>query len=253
MLSARLGRPLVDSAAIGARLDAVDWFMANRSLRGRLRDRLKGSADMARALSRLALGRGGPRDLGALRDGLKAGELMVAEVLTSRGADGSEPPPHELARALEALTPSLFPELARFLATLSEGLGTDLPAQARDGGFVAPGTRPELDQTRALRDDSRRVVAGLEQALAAETGVPLKIKHNGVLGYFVEVTAKQADALFQPVRETLATLRAAQDKGLERALQREAEAQAMCYAGKDFLAGVEGVATKTRPVWQQYK
>jgi len=198
LLSARLGRPLVDIAAIGSRLDAVDWFMAHRTLRGRLRDRLKGSADMARALSRLALGRGGPRDLGALRDGLKAGELIVAEVLTSSGTADSVPPPQEMASALEALTPSLFPELARFLASLSEGLGTDLPAQARDGGFVAPGTRPELDQTRALRDDSRRVVAGLEQALAAETGVPLKIKHNGVLGYFVEVTAKQADALFQP-------------------------------------------------------
>ena len=198
LLAARLARPLLSPVAIGARLDGVGWFLERRSLRARLRDQLKGSGDMARALSRLALGRGGPRDLGCLRDGLKAGEAIAAAVLSGTGQSAMDGPPAEIAEALSALTPSLHPDLARFLANLSENLGEDLPAQARDGGFVAPGARPELDQTRALRDDSRRVVAALEQALIAETSVPLKIKHNAVLGYFVEATAKQGEALFQP-------------------------------------------------------
>src|SRR6185369_308070 len=79
---------------------------------------------------------------------------------------------------------------------LAEGLGADLPAQARDGGFVREGVRPELDQARALRDDSRRVILHLEAQLVADSGVALKIRHNAVLGYFVETTAKAAEPLF---------------------------------------------------------
>ncbi|HYD45048.1 MAG TPA: DNA mismatch repair protein MutS, partial [Phenylobacterium sp.] len=196
LLAARLARPLLDPAAIDARLDAVAWFCERRRLRQDLREQLKGLGDMARALSRLALGRGGPRDLGCLRDGLKCGERIPAMFAAS--PDPLNPPPGEVEAALRALTPALTADLAGFQQTLTEGLGPDLPLQARDGGFVAAGVRPELDQARALRDDSRRVIAALEQRLAAESGVPLKVRHNAVLGYFVEATAKAAEPLLRP-------------------------------------------------------
>ncbi len=197
MLAARLARPLLDPAAIEVRLDAVGWFVAHRSLRQRLREELKGLGDMARALSRLALGRGGPRDLGCLRDGLARGEAIAGLFAGARPPlDG--PPPAEVLGALAGLHAADHFELGAFRQMLETGLGTDLPAQARDGGFVAPGVRPELDQARALRDDSRRVILTLEAQLAADSGVALKIRHNAVLGYFVETTAKAAEPLMAP-------------------------------------------------------
>lgn len=194
LLAERLARPLLDPARIEARLDAVQWFLERRRLREDVRDQLRKAGDMARALSRLALGRGGPRDLGCLRDGLNVGEIIAS----LPPGEPLAPPPAEIEAALNAISPSTSVDLSSLLATLEAGLGPDLPAQARDGGFVAEGVRPELDQARALRDDSRRVIAGLETRLAAETGVPLKIRHNAVLGYFVETTAGKADPLFQP-------------------------------------------------------
>jgi DNA mismatch repair protein MutS len=196
LLAARLARPLLDPAAIDRRLDAVAWFCERRPLRHKTREALRGVGDMARSLSRLALGRGGPRDLACLRDGLGGGEAAAGLF-----AETPEPlvgPPPEIAEALAALTPAAADEIAAFRRLLDEGLGQDLPAQARDGGFVAPCVRPELDQARALRDDSRRVIAGLEAQLAADSGVALKIRHNAVLGYFVEATAKAAEPLLKP-------------------------------------------------------
>ena len=196
LLAARLARPLLDPAAIDARLDAVGWFCEHRGQRQRLRDQLKGLSDMARSLSRLALGRGGPRDLGALRDGLAAAEGIVGLFASTR--DPLVEPPAEIASALGALNLDLHAQLLAFRDLLAAGLGTELPAQARDGGFVAAGVRPELDQARALRDDSRRVIAGLEARLIGESGAALKIRHNAVLGYFVETTAKAAEPLMKP-------------------------------------------------------
>lgn len=196
LLAARLARPLLDPAAIDARLDAVAWFCEKRRERERLREALQRLPDMARALSRLALGRGGPRDLGALAGGLSTGEAVVR--LFAETKDPLVALPKEIASALAALDLARTPELSAFRDLLADGLGPDLPALARDGGFVAAGVRPELDQARALRDDSRRVIAGLEARLAEESGVALKIRHNAVLGYFVECTAKAAEPLMAP-------------------------------------------------------
>ena len=197
LLASRLSRPLMDPELIGVRLDAIDWLVERRGLRQDLRRALKGSPDLARALSRLALGRGGPRDLGGLAQALGIGESL-AGMLQGQG-DGPDGPPPELAQALMALEPARHPELSAFREMLDRGLGPDLPAAARDGGFVAQGVRAELDQARALRDDSRRVVAALEVRLQTESGVNgLRIRHNAVLGYFVETSAKQAESLFQP-------------------------------------------------------
>ncbi|MBS0489552.1 DNA mismatch repair protein MutS [Phenylobacterium sp.] len=192
LLASRLARPLLDPAAIDARLDAIEWFCERRPLRAKLRDQLRGMGDMARALSRLALGRGGPRDLGSLKAGLAGGEAIFSLFAAPEPLD---PAPAEIAGALAALHPTADLELADFRRMLAEGLGEELPAQARDGGFVAAGVRAELDQARALRDDSRKVILQLEAKLAAESGVALKIRHNAVLGYFVEATAKAAEPL----------------------------------------------------------
>jgi len=192
-LAARLARPLLDVEAIDRRLDAVAWLLERRSLRRDLRERLKGSGDMARALSRLALGRGGPRDLGALRAALRTGiDLKALVGAVKEPLDG---PPLELSQALIAVTPS--DGLAALLGDLERGLAEELGQNARDGGFVAPGYRPELDEARALRDDSRRVVAAMEADLQRDSGAPLKVRHNAVLGYFLETTAKHAEPLLK--------------------------------------------------------
>jgi len=195
MLADRLARPLLDPERIGARLDAVEFFLERRSLRQRARDALREAGDMARALSRLALGRGGPRDLGLLRGGLSAGEALAALFAAEPEPFGL---PAEAQRAAAALSLADKPRLTAFLEGLRAGLDDGLPAQARDGGFVRPGFRPELDQARQLRDDSRRVILALEARLQSETGLSLKVRHNAVLGYYVECTSKAGEALLRP-------------------------------------------------------
>ncbi len=195
MLAARLSRPLLDPDRINARLDAVAWLLDRRPLRENIRRALKGSPDLARALSRLALGRGGPRDLGALRDGLRAADALAG--LLAGPADPLDEPPRELAAALQALEEARQGSASDFLGALELGLGPDLPALARDGGFVATGVRLELDEARALRDDSRLVIVALEARLQAESGAPVRIRHNAVLGYFVEASARQAEPLMR--------------------------------------------------------
>ena len=194
-LAARLARPLLSPAAIDARLDAVAWFAARGAARRTARDALQGSGDMARALGRLTLGRGGPRDLGCLRDGLAAGARL--ERLLVSEDDRLEVLPDEIAVACARLGPQAPQAIRDLQSQLAEGLGPDLPASPRDGGFVASAVSAALDEARALRDDSRRVVAALESRLSDSTGVALKIRHNAVLGYFIEATAKQAEPLLQ--------------------------------------------------------
>ena len=179
LLAERLMSPLTDPDAIARRQDAVAFMLSEPSLSDRLRDGLKRVPDMPRALSRLALDRGGPRDLGAILQGIvTAGE--VASLL------GRATLPDELARAVEDLN-ALPADLAQLLGSM---LAEDLPLLKRDGGFLREGAVPELDEVRALRDQSRRVIAGLQLQYAEETGIKsLKIKHNNVLGYFIEVTA----------------------------------------------------------------
>jgi DNA mismatch repair protein MutS len=195
-LADRLARPLLDVARIDARLDAVALFVEQRRLRQEAREILRQAGDMARALSRLALGRGGPRDLGTLRGGLVAGGTLAG--LFAVAKEPLIPPAVEVNQAVAALDLTDKPALAALLADLEAGLDSEQPALARDGGFVRPGFRPELDDARRLRDDSRKVVAALEARLQQETGVSLKIRHNAVLGYFVDCTAKQGEALLAP-------------------------------------------------------
>lgn len=190
LLAERLASPLLDPAGIGRRLDAVSWFVDHADWRGAVRQALRGSADAARAVTRLALGRGGPRDLAALRDGLKAGERAALNV--------GEEAPEELAMAAAACAIQGDGALSALVADLSAALGEALPLLTRDGGFIADGYDAALDEHRALSRDARQVVAGLQQAYAEQAGLPLKVKHNNVLGYHLEATAKQAESLMRP-------------------------------------------------------
>ncbi len=205
LLGARLGAPLTDTEAIAGRLDMVRFLLDDEALRDDLRCGLRRCPDVERALSRLTLGRGGPRDLAAVRDA-----LTEAAALRQRlSADGLAPPPEgiERVRADLGFHETLVERLARALAE-------ELPLLARDGGFIAAGYTAELDELKTLRDESRRLIAGLQSRYADETAIPsLKIRHNNVLGYYVEVTPTHADKV--PVgelgpfihRQTLASAR----------------------------------------------
>ncbi len=187
LLALRLAQPLTDPAAIDARLDAVTFFVADERLSNEVRDILKQSPDIARALSRLSLGRGGPRDLAAIRDGLVAAASLRQRL--DAAADIGLPPALEAARVGLGFHAEVIDRLARALAA-------DLPLLARDGGFIAREYSETLDQLIGLRDESRKLIVGLQTRYIEETGIAgLKVKHNNVLGYFIEVSAKQADAM----------------------------------------------------------
>ena len=192
-LGERMLAPLTDAGAIGARLDGVGYFVANSSARDMLRGALRRAPDMARALARLSVGRGGPRDLGALRDAL-AVALSLNEIVR-RGATAIAPPGGEVAATLETLVEQ-FHAVRALAQKLARLLGPDLPLFARDGGFIAVGQYQQLDELRALRDDARRVIVELEGRLKGETGISsLKVRHNNVLGYHIEITTTNGDKL----------------------------------------------------------
>ncbi|MFO1097435.1 MAG: DNA mismatch repair protein MutS [Xanthobacteraceae bacterium] len=186
LLAQRLAAPLTDPQVIGDRLDAIAWFVADAPLRGETRGTLRAAPDLARALSRLVLGRGGPRDLAAVRDALATAAALGARLAAVEAA------PQEIAQAIADLR---RPD-ASFVAALDAALADELPYFKRDGGFVRAGYDTALDETRALRDEARRVIAALQARYAEATGIrSLKIRHNNVLGYFVDVTAQHGDKL----------------------------------------------------------
>src|SRR5580693_8869588 len=184
LLAQRLAAPLTDPAEIAHRLDAVSAFVNDSAMRGEIRGTLKTVPDLARALARIVVGRGGPRDLAAIRDGI------CAAVEFSTRLSALAEVPRDIAEAIAALRrpdAAIATELARALAD-------ELPAFRRDGGFVRSGYQASLDEARALRDESRRVIAALQVRYAETTGVKaLKIRHNNVLGYFVDVTAQHGE------------------------------------------------------------
>src|SRR5215470_1296078 len=189
LLAQRLAAPLTDSAQIARRLDAVSTFVADSAAREDIRSILRGAPDMSRALARLSVGRGGPRDLAGLRDGILAADQTLARL------GELDQPPQDIISVIAALrAPSR--ELA---SELGRALGEQLPLIKRDGGFVREGYEAALDEARSLRDASRLVVAAMQARFADDTSIKgLKIRHNNVLGYFVEVTAQHGDRLMSP-------------------------------------------------------
>jgi DNA mismatch repair protein MutS len=223
-LHQRLAAPLTDPAAIDMRLDAVGFFLAKPDLRESVRRTLKAAPDIARACARVTLGRGGPRDLGALRGGLACARALRRTVGELR--EVLQPAPGELLAALTALTEGLA-AAGPLSDRLERLLVAEPPFFTRDGGFIVAGAHAALDESRALRDESRRVIAALQARYRAETGIgSLKIKHNAVLGYFIEVSAAQADRLIASAggafrhRQTVASaMRFATDELAELAMR----------------------------------
>jgi DNA mismatch repair protein MutS len=190
LLNARFAAPLTDVDAIAARQDAVAQFADDRELCETLREKLRQGPDIARALARLSVQRAGPRDLSCLRDGISCARAVRDLVKTGKG---------EAAGAITGLIEGIA-ALSQLDAKLRHLLIDEPPFYARDGGFIRAGAHAGLDEIRALRDESRRVIATLEARYRQETGTPLKIKHNGVLGYFIEVSTQHADKLMTSYR-----------------------------------------------------
>jgi DNA mismatch repair protein MutS len=189
LLAERLASPLTDPAAINLRLDSLDFLVEAAPTRDALRRALARAPDFLRALARLSLDRGGPRDLAAIRDGLAAAGALAS-----------------ILEAADDLPPELLGDYARLRADcgalerdLQSTLADDLPFLKRDGGFVRSGALPALDEARRLRDESRRVIAEMQASYAEQAGVrQLKIKHNNFLGFYIETQQAAGETLLKP-------------------------------------------------------
>jgi DNA mismatch repair protein MutS len=188
LLAEDIAAPLTDQGAIEARLALVAWLHEDAIRRERVRVALKAMPDFARALARLTAGRGSPRDLALLRDGLGSAALLKQEM------DGESDRP--------SLLDSLLPRLVgheSLVETFARALVEAPPIDASKGGYIAPGYDAELDALRDSTSNGRRAIAMLEARYRDSTGIPsLKIRHNAVLGYHVEVSARHADRLMAP-------------------------------------------------------
>jgi DNA mismatch repair protein MutS len=188
LLAEDLSAPLTEAGEIEARLDLVGWLVNDALLREDLRRILRALPDVGRALGRVVAGRGSPRDLGQLRDGLLGADALAR---------------HLAGQALRpALVEAILPRLVGHDALIdlyARALITAPPTERGQGGYIAEGYDASLDQLRRTAKDGRVAVAALEAKYREETGIAtLKIKHNGVLGYFIEVPAGRADALMAP-------------------------------------------------------
>ena len=192
LLEQRLSSPSRNLDVIQTRLAALDFAVEQTQLSSDLRAALRKTPDLDRALSRLALERGGPRDLAAVRN-----TLIQAEAISDLCSGQNMPP--LLQEALTALT-----GFDALLPLLDAALIAEPPLLARDGGFIAEGYDSELDEARTLRDEGRSVIAALQKKYSDHTGITsLKIKHNNVLGYFIETTATHAEKMLSaPLSET---------------------------------------------------
>jgi DNA mismatch repair protein MutS len=187
LLAERLSAPSTDPALIAERLDAVAFFLERSDIRAGLRARLARAPDLARALSRLSLQRGGPRDLASVGAALFAARDIAA---LFAGAEA----PNDVARDLAILADAD----ATLAGEIAQSLADSVPLDRRGGDFIREGRDAELDEARRLRDESRVVIASLQARYAEETGAKIKIKHNNFLGYFIEVPAAQGERLLRP-------------------------------------------------------
>lgn len=248
LLAEHISAPLTDLDAIGARHDAIAWMLEEPNRQRVVRETLSGTADLSRILSRVVLERAGPRDLQALGAGLAKADVLLGTL--------SGPLPALMAQAKTSL--SNKPDaLAR---RLDHELVESPPLLARDGGFVAAGVDADLDGARALRDDARKIIAGLQATYTQQSAArSLKIKHNGVLGYFIEVPTLQAGPLQEAPetffhRQTMANAMRFSTKELAQLEAKIASAgaravalelarfEALCTTVKEARQSIQGVA-----------
>lgn len=192
LLKQRLNSPLIDSCEINKRLDSVDFFVKKDELLLKLRTELKKTGDMARSVSRLGLGRGSPKDILTLSQGLmlcQEIENFFHDVTDLKKIDN-------VFNAVKKLKISNNSKLFRFAVEASKAFLSDAPLNLRQGGFIASGWSSELDELKILRSDSRQHIANLQAEYREVSSIPtLKVKHNNILGYFIEITPKYSDKM----------------------------------------------------------
>ena len=192
LLASRLTAPLKHKAQIMARHDLIEAMLTHAKMADQMRQNLKSMPDLERALSRLGLGHGGPRDLAAIAHGINAASVM-ADAIDKRSANGLA---DELADDQLSALASHLSGSTQLVQQITNALDDDLPLLARDGGFIRQGYDTVLDELFTLRDESRRFIAALQQRYIEDTGITsLKIKHNNVLGYHIDVRSNHADKL----------------------------------------------------------
>jgi DNA mismatch repair protein MutS len=249
LLARHLAMPLTQPQEINQRLDTVSYFTAHAAVREETRGFLRQCADIERSLARLSLDRGGPRDLAAIRDTL-AQTVQLHRLISGKAHGLDAGIPRGLQQALDTL--SLWGTHHPLIDQLERALAPDLPLLVRDGGFIAQGYAPKLDELKALRDDSRQHIARLQAEYAQATGVnTLKIKHNNVIGYYIEVTTANADRLFSDNarfihRQTMASAARFTTVELSELERKIAEA-----AGKSLALELELFAQLTKEVLSQ--
>lgn len=246
-LAEDLSAPLADSVAIEARLALVDYILTDPLLRGDVRTMLRSLPDIGRALGRLVAGRGSPRDLGQIRDGLSEARLI-----------------HELLKGkpdCPALLKKLLPDLAghgELTNLLARALVPSPPTEPQSGGYIAEGYDASLDELREVSGNARRAIAAMEARYREETSIPsLKIKHNGVLGYFIEVPSKHADKLMTADsgfthRQTMASAVRFNSLPLHEEASRIAEAggRALAAEASHFEELVDRIAARREAIAQ---
>ncbi len=194
MLQQHLASPSLDLTLICTRLNRVEILLTSPSHMDTLNTHLKEVPDMERALSRLAIGRGGPRDLLVIAQGLSQAEIIRTQLQTSEDVRTT------FADILSILAHD--PKIAQLQDKLQKAVKESPPMLTRDGNFIARGYSDALDRLMMIRDESRKLIAGLQGKYQQDTGIDkLKISHNNVLGYFIEVTAKNGDALMAKANE----------------------------------------------------
>ena len=251
LLASRIAAPLADKPAIDDRLSLAGWFVSHEICAEDVRDDLSALPDIERCLSRLAVGRGGPRDLQNLADGLGYARRLATQI-EAEMADGnalSAQPPSLSSLCKHAALPGAVADI------IQPALADELPLLTRDGNFIRMGYEPRLDELRQLRDESRRLIAALQHRYATDTDISsLKIKHNNVLGYHIEVRTLHGDKLMadeqfihrqttaQAVRFTTTEL-----ADLERDLASAAD-RALAVEQDLFQALVEQVLAKSADI-----
>ena len=196
LLASRVSNPLKDIEGINRRLDSVEFFTRFNRIRQEVRAILKACPDIERAVSRLSLGRGGPRDLANIKTAL-AIVPQLKNLVMSFNQNTDEQILSEFPDSLKTVLNNLG-EHSNLVSTLEQALAEDLPLLARDGGFIREGFYPPLDEIKLLKNDSHKMIVELQNKYAEATGISnLKIKYNNVIGYFIEVQSKFAPEMLE--------------------------------------------------------
>ena len=181
--------PLCDRTAIGERLDAVEALFRRQSLLAAVRERLRQVSDIERLAGRVALSRAHPRDLRAIADSVRAAEDVARMLNASDGESAGGPAVAPLAQPLVAATAAVEP----VAAMVEQAIVNEPPLSMSDGGIFRHGYDAELDRVRAVAEDAETLLGSYLEEERARSGITtLRLRHNRVLGRYLEVTRAQA-------------------------------------------------------------